>query len=154
MLKPCSSSTCGHGPVGLPAPTRLHAARPQRSPRPRLEHLAALGPCEPAPNDAVPIAAAGLAVLGAAALPYAAEALTQYLSPRKCRCCYGAGYLPCSTCHGRGKVGGCLAGLELRRCDTCGARGRVRCEPCRHTGLANHWLWSPAEDPGWGARGS
>ncbi|PNH01948.1 hypothetical protein TSOC_012123 [Tetrabaena socialis] len=51
-------------------------------------------------------------------------------------------------------IGGCLAGVALRRCESCSSRGRVRCEPCRHTGLANHLLWAPAKDPGWGARGS
>ncbi|GLI69884.1 hypothetical protein VaNZ11_014601 [Volvox africanus] len=133
-----------------------HFCGARKLPHLRQEYVvASLGTsCSSSPDDIVTLAAAGLAILGAAALPYGADALTQYLAPRKCRFCHGAGYLSCPTCHGRGKVGGCLPGLELQSCELCAARGRVRCEPCRHTGLTNYWLWLPADDPGWGARGS
>ncbi|KAG2499644.1 hypothetical protein HYH03_002583 [Edaphochlamys debaryana] len=108
--------------------------------------------CE-AEAGGVPLALAGLALAGAAALPQAAAATVAWLKPRKCQVCYGAGYTPCHVCHGRGKLGGGFKGVELRPCAECGARGRVRCEPCAHTGLANHWLWKPSDNPGWGARG-
>ncbi|GIL43734.1 hypothetical protein Vafri_1375 [Volvox africanus] len=151
----CSFQRSMHaGPAAFSAHHRFCGAG--KLPHPRQEYVvASLGTsCPSSPDNIVTLAAAGLAILGATALPYGADALMQYLTPRKCRYCYGASYLPCPTCHGRGKVGGCLPGLQLQRCERCAARGRVRCEPCRHTGLANYWLWSPADDPGWGARGS
>lgn len=105
--------------------------------------------------EGVPLLAAAAAVAGAAVLPYGVEALTDFLKPRKCRSCYGAGYTPCAACGGRGKRGGLLPGAgPACGCGECGGRGRQRCGDCGGGGLANGWLWSPAEDPGWGARGS
>ncbi|GIL81808.1 hypothetical protein Vretifemale_10805 [Volvox reticuliferus] len=152
---PCPLGEKDNGEEKHSSPTHSVTRISTRGPRSALvDAVASLGTsCPSSPDDAIPLAVAGLVVLGSAALPYGADVLMQYLAPRKCRCCFGAGYLPCPTCHGRGKVGGCLPGLELRSCEQCAARGRVRCEPCRHTGLANYWLWSPADDPGWGARG-
>ncbi|KAG2435014.1 hypothetical protein HYH02_012012 [Chlamydomonas schloesseri] len=115
--------------------------------------MRAVGPETP-PNAVVPAEVAALAVMGSAALPYMVEGLAEYLKPRKCQSCYGAGYTPCPACHGRGRQGGVFPGQPAAvPCATCGSRGRVRCQPCQHTGLANFWLWQPSENGGWGARG-
>lgn len=52
----------------------------------------------------LPSIACGVAVTGVAAVLLqraAAEAI-----PRRCTTCFGAGYYPCATCKGRGKVSG------------------------------------------------
>ena len=80
--------------------------------------------------------------------------LTNALKPRKCRTCHGGGQLTCTTCNGRGKMGGLFTGLPLTACTDCATRGRRPCAKCEATGLANHWLWQPVNEPGaWGARG-
>lgn len=53
-----------------------------------------------------------------------------------------------------GSSGGVFTGLPLVKCRLCGGRGRQKCKPCEATGLANHWLYSPVSDGGWGPRGS
>ncbi|CAI7845980.1 unnamed protein product [Closterium sp. NIES-54] len=75
------------------------------------------------------------------------------LRPRKCRTCLGTGYNLCCRCHGRGKQGGLMTQEPLQACCACEGRGHERCERCAATGLANHWLYSPAKDGGWGPRG-
>ena len=42
---------------------------------------------------------------------------------------------------------------RLTYCRACGGRGRIKCEACDGTGVENHWLYGPAENPGWGPRG-
>ncbi|KAL6748721.1 hypothetical protein V8C86DRAFT_1123056 [Haematococcus lacustris] len=95
-----------------------------------------------------------LVLPASAALPFLLKAAVEQLKPRKCRSCWGAGSNVCPTCQGRGMVGGVLPGAPpLQRCTTCSRRGCVACQACGSTGLANSWLWQPAKDPGWGARG-
>jgi len=44
--------------------------------------------------------------------------------------------------------------LELQACSGCTGRGKAWCAPCRGTGLANHWLYTPNEkSTAWGPRG-
>ncbi|GAX75157.1 hypothetical protein CEUSTIGMA_g2601.t1 [Chlamydomonas eustigma] len=104
---------------------------------------------EALPMDAVLICAA-------VALPSISSFLSYNKVPRKCKGCFGAGYLPCNTCNGRGKVGGCFkqAQQPLTSCSGCLGKGRQGCMKCGSTGLANSWLWSPKKGPGiWGAPG-
>lgn len=42
---------------------------------------------------------------------------------------------------------------RLTYCRGCGGRGRIKCVACQGTGVENHWLYGPAENPGWGPRG-
>ncbi|GFR49837.1 hypothetical protein Agub_g11777, partial [Astrephomene gubernaculifera] len=87
---------------GLPLWTRPAVDTKRLSP---LRAIPCNTPAAAAAAESLPAALVGLAVLGSAVLPYGVQALVQYLRPRKCKRCYGAGYLPCSVCHGRGKVG-------------------------------------------------
>lgn len=73
--------------------------------------------------------------------------------PRKCQTCLGASHVTCTACMGRGKQGGLFSSEPMTDCDSCGKKGRLRCVACSGTGLANNWLWRPAQDAGWGARG-
>ncbi|CAI5966436.1 unnamed protein product [Closterium sp. NIES-65] len=50
-------------------------------------------------------------------------------------------------------TGGVMTQEPLQACCACEGRGHERCERCAATGLANHWLYSPAKDGGWGPRG-
>ncbi|GBF91500.1 hypothetical protein Rsub_04240 [Raphidocelis subcapitata] len=85
--------------------------------------------------------------------PRLASAAADFLKPRKCRTCWGAGYTLCDACGARGKRGGAFEGGPLVPCPACAGRGRLQCTACNATGLANSWLWKPSNDPGWGARG-
>lgn len=42
---------------------------------------------------------------------------------------------------------------KLSYCRACAGRGRCPCAACRGTGIENNWLYGPAENGGWGARG-
>ena len=43
--------------------------------------------------------------------------------------------------------------VRLSYCNTCVGRGRVKCTACDGAGIENRWLYGPAKDGGWGARG-
>ncbi|KAG6551181.1 hypothetical protein Mapa_007417 [Marchantia paleacea] len=88
------------------------------------------------------------------AFPSLTRAARKILKPRRCDRCRGVGNNLCRLCKGRGKQGGVFTGLPLVKCRLCGGRGRQKCKPCEATGLANHWLYSPVSDGGWGPRGS
>ena len=99
---------------------------------------------------------AGGAAAGAAAVCLGAAAARRFglgLGPQRCRACLGTGYLVCTACGGRGKQGLRGSAEPLRRCGVCTGSGVTRCEGCSATGISNHWLYQPAEDPGWGPRG-
>ena len=42
---------------------------------------------------------------------------------------------------------------RLTYCRACGGRGRIKCVACAGAGVENHWLYGPADNPGWGPRG-
>eukprot|EP00882_Tetradesmus_deserticola_P015082 GHRQ01016058.1.p1 GENE.GHRQ01016058.1~~GHRQ01016058.1.p1 ORF type:complete len:153 (+),score=17.69 GHRQ01016058.1:288-746(+) len=88
--------------------------------------------------------------------PPLARALYSELQPKRCKTCQGTGYILCTTCLGRGRVGLSLPGeaLNVSSCSTCSRRGHLKCDQCKATGITNYWLWQPASDPGWGPRGS
>ncbi|KAL2620204.1 hypothetical protein R1flu_000409 [Riccia fluitans] len=88
------------------------------------------------------------------AFPTLSRTARKFLKPRRCPRCLGVGNNLCGRCKGRGKEGGVFTGLPLEKCKRCGGRGRQRCKPCASTGLANHWLYTPVADGGWGPRGS
>lgn len=88
-----------------------------------------------------------------AGAPAVVESASEFLKPRKCKNCKGSGYTLCTACGARGKRGGAFEGGPLSPCRGCEGRGKLKCGACSATGLANAWLWSPAKDPGWGARG-
>lgn len=43
--------------------------------------------------------------------------------------------------------------LRLSYCKSCFGRGRNACGGCEGTGIANNWLYGPAQGGGWGPRG-
>lgn len=59
------------------------------------------------------------------ALPWAGGAAYEWLRPRRCRVCCGAGYSPCSTCHGRGKDGGLITDQPLQVRSQAGTSARL-----------------------------
>jgi len=42
---------------------------------------------------------------------------------------------------------------RLSYCRECGGKGRCGCDACNRTGIENNWLYGPAANGGWGARG-
>ncbi|GIL81809.1 hypothetical protein Vretimale_1410 [Volvox reticuliferus] len=83
LLKRGATCLCQRSERVGPAATRFCVAR--KFPHPRQEYaVASLGTsCPSSPDDAIPLAVAGLVVLGSAALPYGADVLMQYLVRRR-----------------------------------------------------------------------
>ncbi|KAF6236429.1 hypothetical protein COO60DRAFT_477018 [Scenedesmus sp. NREL 46B-D3] len=110
-------------------------------------------PCAISEHTAEALAFAAAAALGG---PPLARAVYGQLQPKRCKTCLGTGYILCTTCLGRGRVGLSLPGeaANVSSCSKCGRRGHLKCDQCNATGITNYWLWQPASDPGWGPRGS
>eukprot|EP01023_Acetabularia_acetabulum_P062938 TRINITY_DN7832_c0_g1_i3.p2 TRINITY_DN7832_c0_g1~~TRINITY_DN7832_c0_g1_i3.p2 ORF type:complete len:170 (-),score=19.71 TRINITY_DN7832_c0_g1_i3:693-1202(-) len=103
----------------------------------------------------IPVNLAVALVFLAAAAPLIWEYIyNNFLTPIRCKVCYGGGALICQQCQGRGKTGGWVVEETLSECKNCEGRGKNKCGECKGTGLWNNWLYAPSSDPGWGPRGN